>query len=114
MKKLNTVLLTIVLIGVTQVCFSQEAVQSSSKKIKALFVLKAENKSVQIDNRLGNRIEMDSLFSNDNISSMEVLKDISAVEKYGEAGKEGVIILYLKDYASLPNKTKKLFDLSEK
>lgn len=112
MRRLRTVLLAIVMVAVTQVCFSQAQDQEAQDHIKekrVLFILKADEKTVQINNWLGNRIDMDSLDVN-SIRSVEVLKDKFAVEKYGEEGKYGVVILRFIDYASLSNKTKKLFD----
>ena len=49
-----------------------------------------------------------------NIESISVLKDKSALEIYGEEGKDGVIIITLKDKAKLPTTTANIIDNQKK
>ena len=107
-------ILTLVLVGFLNSAHAQELAQAevTQKTPRVLFVLKAGEKSVEIDNRLGNKIKMDDI-AVESISSMEVVKDQPAIDQYGDKGKGGVIVIRFKDYESLDEKTQKLFQEKE-
>ena len=86
---------------------------TGNKTPSVLFIIKSSEKTVEIDNRLGNKLDLDDIDPNQ-ISTISVLKDNDAIEQHGEKARDGVIVIHLRDYASLPDKTKKLFEKVEK
>jgi hypothetical protein len=87
--------------------------QIENKALSVLIVIKSDAKTVEIDNRLENKVDLDDIDPN-HITTISVLKDNEAIEQYGEKARDGVIVIHLRDYASLPDKTKKLFEKVEK
>jgi hypothetical protein len=62
--------------------------------------------------RLG-KVKVDSILP-EWISTMQVFKGDNAIAKYGEKGKDGVIIITIKDMALLPKEIQDAFKAAKK
>jgi hypothetical protein len=65
------------------------------------YVLKVDDKSVAIDKHVDTQFDLDSIDPNW-IKEIQVLKGFEAKSDYGERGKNGVVIIYFKDFNTLP------------
>lgn len=79
--------------------------------VKPLFVLQADDKTVTLEEKLQSSV-LEAIDPNQ-IETIEVLKDSNAISKYGEAARNGVILIRFRDYKSLHFRTKELFEKFE-
>jgi hypothetical protein len=118
MKKYILICLSIV--AATGVSFAQVKLEPIVvKTFKPLVVLNSGDKTVKFESTAQEyyytrvRFSLNDIDPNQ-IKSIEVLKDRAAIEQYGVEAINGVIVLNLKDFDFLPDKTKKLFEKEEK
>ena len=113
MRNITFFILGIILVGGINLSNGQDLSllenNDQSKALRVLVVLKAGEKSAEIDNRLGDRFNFDDIEVS-SIRSIEVLKGGQGNDLYGEQASDGVIVINFKDFALLDNKTKKLFE----
>lgn len=82
--------------------------QDLARTLVPLVVLKTADADVEMESQVV-RADLNDVDVN-SIKTIEVLKDYWAVDLYGEKAKDGVILIHLKNFDSLPQKTKKLFE----
>ena len=83
------------------------------KSLQPIFILKAGDKTVKLENKSDGVSTLDDINPNQ-INTLTVLKDRDAISQYGEEAKNGVIVIVMKDFDSLPDRTKKLFEITDK
>lgn len=119
MKKF-TLILSILSIGVFQSIYAQGIPTQETIDIKtqgtrkAYYVLNADDKTVEIDNIIGAYDKDIADIDANQIESISVIKDQSAISKYGEDAKNGVIVINFKSYQSLSSGSKQLFEKFKK
>lgn len=100
----------------TNLCFGQERADShqsivirpTSSASSALFVLKAGTKSYQSKANKEDEISLESLDARW-VESISVLKGNDALALYGEKGRDGVVIIRLKDHTAIPQALRNKF-----
>jgi hypothetical protein len=102
---LKSSILCLILLATTQFCFAQEA--SASKELKPikfelpvapspLYVLKAGDKTVEIDAERNEALDFESLDKH-YVQSIQVLQGVDAKERYGERAANGAVVILFKD-----------------
>jgi hypothetical protein len=94
------------------VCTFRVVSQDSTQNISInppLYVLKADDKTVEIDPAKNEGFKMEMLDS-DWIKSVEVLTAESALQEYGTRGQNGVVIVQFKSYYILSKEVHALFE----
>lgn len=102
-------------------CFGQADVSksepgnlvSSPGKQIPLYVVKVDNKSLEFDARKKQNLDLNSIDPN-SINSVSVLKGEDAIEKYGEKGTNGVVIITIKNFDLLSKELQTMINAIEK
>lgn len=113
--KIQLVTLLVVFL-LTNLCFGQERADSHQSIVirhtpsasSALFVLKAGTKSYQSKANKEDEINLESLDARW-VESISVLKGNEAIALYGEQGRDGVVVIRLKDHTSIPQALRNKF-----
>ena len=93
-------------------CISRLAAQDTTQNVpvsQPLYVLKADDKTVEIDPTKNEQFKMETLESGW-IKSIEVLSPESALGEYGARGRNGVVVVQFKSYYILSKEVHALFE----
>jgi hypothetical protein len=101
----KSLILSLILLAATPACFAQEA--NASKVLKPirfdvpspprpLYVLKAGDKTVELDAKKDEVLDLESLDTN-YVQSIGILPAANAREKYGERAANGAVVILFKD-----------------
>jgi len=117
MKALKIFVLASLLISV-QFCLAQNQVKEESadtlkelpsSKIQPIYVIKVDGKTLDIGRGLFGKIKLDDI-ETEWISSVQVIKDEMAIEKFGIRGQYGVVVIQFKDFNLLSKELQQMFN----
>lgn len=114
------ILVTILALG-QSLCFGQtdqtkkdlKSIQLKTRQDSPFFVLKVDDKSLEIDARNNEELDLETIDPNC-IESISLLKGNEAKEKYGDKGQNGVVIITFKDLNLLSKELQRKFTDSNK
>ena len=104
MKIKLIIIVTVLTIG-HKLCFGQvdqtkkelEKIQIKSTQDSPFYVLKVDDKLLEFDSMKNEKLDLEIIDTN-SIESISVLKANEATDKYGDKGRNGVVIITFKDF----------------